>query len=360
MLRPSNPATSSSLTPNIVFKSLPRWTALAALFVSLVAVNAADSQSAAKPTSSADTLVARGKGVEIKRSRLDESFIAFKAQAATEGREVPKDKLPEAEATLLDRLIVVQLLNNLATDAEKTAARERMEKMFSDLRAKARTQSVFDAQLQAAGLTAEELKVRIVEQAVSEAVVSREVGSKVEVPAEAVKKFYDENPKYFERPERVRASHVLIGTIDPATQQDVPEERKKEKRATAEKVRERAKKGEDFAALAKEFSDDPGSKDNGGEYTFPRGQMVKPFEEAAFSLKPGEISDLVTTQFGYHVIKLSEKLPAGMEPFEKVQENIKTYLVQEELKKRVPDYYAKIKKDAGVEVLDPALVLPKS
>ena len=72
----------------------------------------------------------------------------------------------------------------------------------------------------------------------------------------------------------------------------------------------RARAGEDFAKLAKEYSEDPGSKDKGGEYKFPRGQMVPEFEAAAFSLKTNQVSDIVTTSFGYHIIKLSEKIPA--------------------------------------------------
>ena len=72
----------------------------------------------------------------------------------------------------------------------------------------------------------------------------------------------------------------------------------------------RARAGEDFAKLAKEYSEDPGSKDKGGEYKFPRGQMVPEFEAAAFSLGTNQVSDIVTTRFGYHIIKLSEKIPA--------------------------------------------------
>lgn len=309
--------------------------------------------------STGETVVARGKGVEVKRSRLDESVIAFKAQSATEGQAVPKEKMAEVEAMLLDRIVIVQLLNNRATEAERAAARDRGETLFGQLRSRAPTPAVFEAQLKTAGLTVEQLKARIVEQATSEAVVEREVASKVELGASAVQDFYEANPKYFERPEQVRASHVLLGTLDPVTQQELPEAQRLEKRAVAEKVLARARKGDDFAALAKEFSEDPGSKDKGGEYTFPRGQMVKEFEETAFGLKEGEVSGLVTTRFGYHIIKLSERLPAGVMPLAAVEGDIKRHLVQEELKKRLPEYYDEIKKEAGLEILDPALVPPR-
>src|SRR4029077_13997828 len=124
------------------------------------------------------------------------------------------------------------------------------------------------------------------------------------------KKFYDENPAKFEQPETVRASHILLSTKDSSTNTELTDDKKAAKKKQAEDLVKRARAGEDFAKLAKEFSDDPGSKDKGGEYTFPRGQMVPEFEAAAFAMKTNQISDVVTTQFGYHIIKLIDKTPA--------------------------------------------------
>lgn len=351
MIQPQ-PCFAASLRPMLRF--------LATLVVTgSIAATAADAKPEAKPAAAATSgLVAKAKGLEISRKRLDEAVVAFRAQSAGEGRELPKDKDQEIEAILLDRIVIVQLLNNLATEAEKKSAQERADKTFEQIRSQAPTPAVFEAQLKAAGMTADHLKLRIFEQSTSEAVVEREVGSKIALPADATKKFYDENPKYFDAPERVRVSHVLLSTLDSA-QKELSEDAKKEKRALAEKVLARAKKGDDFAALAKEFSEDPGSKGNGGEYTFPRGQMVKEFEETSFGLKPGEVSEIVTTRFGYHIIKSSEKLAAGKEAFEKVEANIKKHLTQEEVQKRLPAFYDKVKKDAGLEILDAALIPPK-
>lgn len=314
---------------------------------------------AAKPAANPETVLARGKGLEIKRAKLDEMVASYRQQSLSEGREIPTEQLPQLEMAMLDRMVVMYLVGKRATEAEQAKAKETMEKTFAEISAKSATPEVFKAQLKASGMTEESFKARIVEQTLHEAVVEREVSSKLAVDEAAIKKFYDENPKYFDQPEQVRASHVLISTMDQATQQDLPEDKKKEAKATAEKVLARAKKGEDFAALAKEFSQDPGSKDNGGEYTFPRGKMVKEFEESAFSLKPGEVSDLVTTKFGYHIIKLSEKLPAGMEPLAKAHDNIKRYLTQEGVRQKLPEFYEKVKKEAELEILDPALVPPK-
>jgi parvulin-like peptidyl-prolyl isomerase len=119
-----------------------------------------------------------------------------------------------------------------------------------------------------------------------------------------------DNAPQLDQPEMVRASHILLLTSDPKTGTDLPPEQKAAKRKQIEDLLKRARAGEDFANMAKEYSEDPASKENGGEYKFARGRMVPEFEAAAFSLKnAGDISDVVTTAFGYHIIKLNERIP---------------------------------------------------
>ncbi|QUI21284.1 peptidylprolyl isomerase [Vallitalea pronyensis] len=141
--------------------------------------------------------------------------------------------------------------------------------------------------------------------------------------------------------EQVRARHILFSTADE-TGEPLSDEKKAEVKALAEEVLAKAKSGEDFQALVKEYSEDPGSMGAGGEYTFSRGQMVKPFEEAAFALKPGEISDLVETAYGYHIIKLEELLPPLDKDIEAVKnrekmiiEDVKNQLKEEGFKQQI-------------------------
>jgi len=170
-----------------------------------------------------------------------------------------------------------------------------------------------------------------------------------------VRKYFDDNPARFEEPEMVRASHILLMTTDPKTNTELTEDQKTAKHKEMEGLLKRARAGEDFAELAKKYSEDPGSKDKGGEYKFPRGQMVPEFEAAAFSLGTNQVSDIVTTRYGYHIIKLSEKIPAKKVEFEKAASDIKEGLTQQELQKQFPDYLDKLKKEAGVEILDEKL-----
>jgi parvulin-like peptidyl-prolyl isomerase len=154
-------------------------------------------------------------------------------------------------------------------------------------------------------------------------------------------------------PERVHVAHILISTLDPVTQNPLPLDQKMEKQKLARSLKDRAEKGEDFAKLVKQYSDDPGSKDKGGEYTFAKDhEMVPEFEAAAFSLKVNQISDPVETKYGFHVIKLIEKLPPKTEQFAEVSPRIRDYLIGQQADKSLPAYLAKLKTDANVKIVD--------
>lgn len=303
-----------------------------------------------------DSVVAKGKGLEIKRSELDDAMVGIKSAAAARGQTIPAEQVPFIEQQVLDRLIQIQLLLAKASDSDKAAAKQSTEKKIEEIKTRAKTEEALNRQLKAIGTSQEQLRAKMAEEMTAENVLEREL--KISVPESDVKKFYEDNPAKFEQPEMVRASHILFGIKDQVTGKDLPEDKKAAKRKQAEEVLKRARGGEDFGKLAKEYSDDPGSKDNGGEYTFGRGQMVKEFEETAFSLKTNQVSDIVTTQFGYHIIKLSEKLPAKQIELAKVAPDIKDYLRQQEVQKHqqeYKDYVDKLKKDAEVAILDEKL-----
>lgn len=315
---------------------------------------AAAAQPAAKPADLfPDRVLAKGKGVEVKRSQLDESVIAVKANIAAQGRVLTPEESLAVDRQVLDRLIQIQLLLAKATDADKTKGKELFQKRFADAKKRAGSEESFQRQLKAAGLTEEMVAKRMTEEAIAEVVLEREL--KINVTDDDVKKFYDDNPPKFEQPETVRAAHVLIGTRDRANGAELSEDAKKAKLKLAEDILKRAKAGEDFAKLAKEYSDDPGSKDKGGEYTFARGQMVPEFEAAAFSLGTNQVSDIVTTQYGYHIIKVYEKLPAKKLELAKVSDDIRQFLKGQQIQKLLPPYLEKSRQEAGVEILDDSL-----
>ncbi len=344
---------------NSTIKTLVLASALAAATFSLRAANFAEGLFP-------DPVIAKGKGVEVKRSQLEDAFTGYRANLAARGQTIPEDKRATTEAQLLDRMIVTQLLAARATEADKAKARETGLKFIDTSRQSAPSEEFFLRQLKSLSMTPAQFTNRVVEQAMAEEVVNREIKSKVVISDAQIKKYYDDNP--INQPELARASHILLTTKDLKTQLEMSDEHKKAQLEKAKKILARVNKGEDFTKLVQEVSEDPGVKENKGEYKFarakddPRNAMVPPFETAAFSMKTNQISDIVTTDFGYHIIKLHEITPPKKVELAEVSPRIKEVLTQQEMEKSMPDFFEKIKKEGEVKILDEklaAIPLPK-
>lgn len=170
-------------------------------------------------------------------------------------------------------------------------------------------------------------------------VLKKEIEEKVQVADEEAKEFYDKNQDKFKRGEEVSASHILVGTEKEAND-----------------VLARLKKGEGFAKLATALSKDTHSAAKGGDLGFfGRGRMVPEFEEAAFSLKPGEIGAPLKTQFGYHIIKVTERKEGAIVPFEEAKETVERQLLSEKQKSTFDAYVEGLKKKSKITTEDKAL-----
>ncbi len=309
----------------------------------------------------AGPVIVKGKGLEVRRGQLDDAFIAFRANLAARGQSIPEGRREAAEVQLLDRMIVTQLLCNRASDEDRARAKTNSVKFFQESRRSIESEEAFTRHLKSLGLTLAQFTNRVMEQAISEEVVTREIKSKLTVAEADVRKFYETNTEAFTQPEMARASHILLGTRDLKTGLPLSAEQKLQKKEQARKVLDQARAAEDFTKLALEVSEDPSVKDNKGEYKFtrakddPRRAMVPEFEQAAFALKAGQVSEIVASDYGYHIIKLHEIIPSKKAEFAEVSERVGNHLKQFELEKQMPVFFEGLKKDAGVEVLDEKL-----
>jgi parvulin-like peptidyl-prolyl isomerase len=366
---------------------------LIALLATLAAIQAAEApKPASNPVSRSrfadlfdDPVIARGQGVEVKQSELDEAFIAFKANLAARGQNVPEDQRLLREIQLLDRLIVTQILTKRATEADRAKAMEAATKFNAETRKAAHSDEAFNRSVKSLGITPEQFERRIQDQALAEAVVARELKTAISISDAQVESFHrtgsdilvellqeeleriaknpnasvdqltavkrqiDETRKNnlarLEHPEKVRVSHILLTTRNRDTEQELPEEQKRPKRIQMDRILMKARAGEDFAKLVQEYSEDRNVKETKGEYTFSRDdRYVAEFKAAAFSLEPGKVSDVITTVYGYHILKLHEKIPARKLGLTEAAKEIREHLVQQELQRRMPDYFAKVKK----------------
>ncbi len=145
---------------------------------------------------------------------------------------------------------------------------------------------------------------------------------------EQIEKYYEDNKKSFVQPEKVTAKNILFFTIDQATGEEYPKEKIEEIEKKAKEVLKSIKDGADFDELMNKYGEDPGAKQMPEGYTFSKGEMVKEFEESAFAMKVGEVSDLVKTEYGYHIIKVVDKIPEKQIQLNEVKESIKPELDQ--------------------------------
>jgi len=305
------------------------------------------------PAPSADEIVAKARGFTITRSQLDKEVARAKAQIVASGRHVLNEETNRISRQILEQLINVELLEAKATGADKAAGKEKAQQRLVEAKAKAGSEAAFERQLKQIGATQADLLAKWTEALTADTVVKRDLN--IDISDKDARKFYDDNQTQFNAPERLRASHILLGTHDPTSGAALSPDQQAAKRKQADALLKRARAGEDFAKLAREYSDDPVSKDKGGVYTFARGEMPKEFEEAAFALKPGQISDIVISTYGYHIIKLDEKIAAHKIKYADATTDIKNGLTQDAIQRQFPEYIAKLRKEAGVEILDARL-----
>jgi peptidyl-prolyl cis-trans isomerase C len=300
-----------------------------------------------------DEIVAKGKGLIVKESDLEEAFVGHKAAMAAMGQRVPEALDDALKARILEKMIATKLMLARATPADREEGKKTATRMIAEGKQSAGSEGSYRRRLLAVGSNPEKYEAEILEQAVVQAVIERELGKKVIVTDAEVRKYYDEHADAYREAEKAKVQHILFATRKIPSGEPLPLETRLAKKTAAEKAVARARAGEDFPKLVQELSDDPESKPRNGELTFVKGRGTVPpqFESAAFSLAMGKISDPVLTVFGYHVIKLLEKTPAGMAPFEKVADKIRIGLQREAVQKQLPEYIEKLKKDAAVEVL---------
>jgi len=288
-------------------------------------------------------VVARVNGEDVKKEDFERMIKTLETRA---GQAIPPDRRDEILRSSLDQLVVYTLLSQESKARGIKVEDAEIEAKMQELRKQFPTQEGFEKALKERSMTAEGLrKDARVDISVTK-LMDAEVGT-VPGPSDAeAKDFYGKNPERFKEEESVRASHILI-RVDP----NADAATKAKAKATIESVLKKAKAGEDFAKLAQQYSQD-GSAAQGGDLNFfPRGQMVPEFSNVAYALKTGQISDVVTSQFGYHIIKVTDRKPGRVVPFEEAQPQIKQFLEGQKKQEHADAFIAGLKKKAKIEVL---------
>ena len=289
-------------------------------------------------------VLARVNGEKIERWEFDNAVKRMEARA---GGPVPPDKRDEVLRGVLDQLVAYHLLAQESRARKLPVPDADVDARLADIRKSFPTEDAFKQGIAAQGLSLDQLKAQAKTSLEVSKVIDAEVNSKIAVQDPEVKTFYDQNLERFKQGDSVHAAHILIGVPQGATP-----DQKTEAKSKAATVLKTIKAGGDFATLARANSSDPGSAQNGGDLGFfPKGQMTPAFEEAAFKLKPGAVSPLVETPFGFHIIKVIERRAPRTAPFAEVSGQIKDFLTQGQREQKLEQFVEQVKSKGKVEIL---------
>jgi peptidyl-prolyl cis-trans isomerase C len=288
--------------------------------------------------------VARVNGVAISALEL---MRANKVMLSGQrGSALSADQQKEFEKQALNQLISAELLYQAAQKLEIKDIEKQIDDKLAQGKAKFQNEQDFAKAMKELEMDEKTLRDYTRRDLLITSFIEKTIVPKVTVSEEDSRKFYTDNPDKFTKAEAVKASHILLGVDQKASAED-----KKTAREKAEKLRKELLGGADFAAMAKTNSTCPSNQQGGDLGFFGKGQMVPAFETAAFALKPGEISDVVETQFGYHIIKLTEKKPAEKVDFKEARPRIDEFLKNQKVGAAVNDFLTEARKTAKIETL---------
>ena len=264
-------------------------------------------------------VVAYVNGEPISGADLELAVGEIEARA---GEPVPAEQRDVVIRGVLDQLIGYRLLLQESLLRRISVPETEVDAGIAELRAQFPSEEAFAEMLELRQMTLAMLRADARQRLQVDAMLESELATRTTVTPEQVAEFYESNLSEFQQGERVRASHILIGFPENAD-----DAAKEQARARALGVLIELNVGKDFAALAKQFSDDPDSGPNGGNLGyFERGQMVGPFEEVAFSLAPAQTSDLVESPFGYHIIRVVDRQAPRTIPLAEARPQVRQFL----------------------------------
>jgi peptidyl-prolyl cis-trans isomerase C len=284
-------------------------------------------------------------GVVIQEEEVNRNLLYQQQRMlATTGQVIRPDMMVEARKMILENLIDRELLYQQSRkkgidvdDAQVNEQLDRIKQQYPN-------EQAFKESMAEDNLNEDTIKSRIKMNLAVQKFVDKEFGGNPEVSEAEAKAFYEGNPQYFTQPEVIRVSEIMI-KVDPKAEAA----KKQETRKKMEDIQKRLQKGEDFAVLAKDFSQGASAAQGGDLGIVPRGRMPKAFDDAAFSLKPGEVSGVVETEVGFQIIKVYEKTPEKPVPFKEAEQRIRQHLANQKLTQKVNEYLNELKKTAKIE-----------
>jgi peptidyl-prolyl cis-trans isomerase C len=300
----------------------------------------------ATPATVTEDLVARVNDQGVTREEFDEivdsNIVRYEAQS---NEPFPQEQRTQLESQVLEGLITRTVLEQEIANRGISVSESEIQETLAQFKGQFPTEDAYRTALQQQGFSEGRFEEELRRQMRIERLITTQVMDNLTVDEAELRAFYDDNPEYFEQPEQVSARHIILTT------QGVDETERADKRRRLEDIRRRIVGGADFGEMAREFSEGPSAGDGGRLGTFGRGQMVPEFEDAAFSLGVGEISGIVETQFGYHILEVTDRIPAQSVPYNEVRSNIEEFLMEDTRNQAAQQYVQDLRDAADVETL---------
>jgi peptidyl-prolyl cis-trans isomerase C len=290
-------------------------------------------------------VVATVNGHPIKKEILLQGAQVVQVRLAQAGR--PPTTSAAFYRTVLNELITITLLQQDAKAQGITADEQEVQRRIDARKRAFPSEDAYQKALAQSGISEEVLRQQSRDQLSVQKYVETRLAPNVTVSDQEAREFYEKNKAQIHPPERLRARHILVRADQKASPAD-----KQKARQKAESLIERLRAGEDFEKLARENSDDPGSRPQGGDLGWiVRGQTVPPFDQAAFALtKPNELSPVVESPFGFHLIQLVERQQPETPPYEQIKDDIMAMLKNQQTQRQVEKRGRELRAKSKVEV----------
>jgi len=289
-------------------------------------------------------VVARVNGEPVTKADFERALSTLEGRA---GGPVPAEQRDQVFRRLLDQIVGYKLLTQETQTRKVDVPASEIDARVKEIQGQFPSEAAFKEMLTARKTTIELLRADVKQDLAVQKMIEAEIAPKIAVKPEQLADFYAKNPDQFKQPERVHASHILIGVP-----RDADAAAKTQAHAKADQILKDVKAGKDFATLAKQNSQDPGSAPNGGDLGFfQQGQMVGPFNDAAFKLAPGAVSDIVETEFGFHIIKVIEKQPARTVSLDEVKPQLEQFLLQRNRQEQTDGFVNGLRSKGKIEIL---------
>lgn len=299
-------------------------------------------------------VVAKVNDVELKSD-----YIRFRINL--DMRRIGSNLDPKQKSQLAGAIIEKEIVRELMYQEGKgkSVSQEDVDKEFQEFKKAYESKEELEKALKARGINEADLKKGIEIDLIAKKLLDERIKGKVQVTDTMVEKFYEDRKESFRRPEAFRARHIFVAYVPHevvmnSTREEMLEKAGEYRAAARKKIDEvfaKVQAGGNFEALAKEYSEDKGSSEQGGDLDFMYKGVFDPmFDKAVADLEVGGTSDIVETEFGYHIIRLMETKPSEYASFDEVKESIQKHLFMTEAQKLVARYVETLKKKADIIV----------